>query len=66
MELISWIMTPDILEMILMLPWPLFYISAMLCNLPLPITMSPTAFDLQDNRNSDAVNRLDDILIVCY
>ena len=65
MEQISWILTPELLEMILLLPWSLFYLLATMSLFPFPNLPSPAVIDLQEGRNTVTVYRIEDILLVC-
>ena len=65
MEQISWILTPELLEMILLLPWSLFYLLATMSLFPFPNLPSPAVIDLQEGRNTVTVTRIEDILLVC-
>lgn len=64
MEQVSWILTPALLEMILQLPWPLFYVCMILSDLPCPDLPSPACADLNEGRNTVASTHIEEIFVV--
>lgn len=50
MELISWSLTPWILEISLLLPWPIFQFISIFTGYPTPEIISPGLADMMDGR----------------
>ena len=64
MEQVSWVLSPALLEMILLLPWPLFYLCMVLTDLPCPDLPSPACADLVEGRNTMASTYIEELFVV--